>query len=79
MMLRMYLRWADSHGFQAEVIEASAGEVAGIKSATVRIVVSMRTAGCEPKPACTASLENLLSIPAIAATPRSPAFSCHPR
>ncbi len=38
MMLRMYLRWADSHGFQAEVIEASAGEVAGIKSATVRIV-----------------------------------------
>ena len=38
MMLRMYLRWADSHGFQAEIIEASAGEVAGIKSATVRIV-----------------------------------------
>ncbi len=38
MMLRMYLRWADSHGFQAEVIEASAGEVAGIKSATIRIV-----------------------------------------
>jgi peptide chain release factor 2 len=38
MMLRMYLRWADSHGFQTEVIEASAGEVAGIKSATVRIV-----------------------------------------
>ena len=37
MMLRMYLRWADSHGFQAEIIEASAGEVAGIKSATVRI------------------------------------------
>jgi peptide chain release factor 2 len=38
MMLRMYLRWADSHGFQTEVIEASAGEVAGIKSATIRIV-----------------------------------------
>ncbi len=38
MMLRMYLRWADSHGFQAEVIEVSAGEVAGIKSATIRIV-----------------------------------------
>lgn len=38
MMLRMYLRWADSHGFQAEVIEASAGEVAGIKSATIRVV-----------------------------------------
>ena len=38
MMLRMYLRWADSHGFQTEVIEASAGEVAGIKSATVHVV-----------------------------------------
>jgi peptide chain release factor 2 len=38
MILRMYLRWAESHGFSTEVIEASAGEVAGIKSATVRIV-----------------------------------------
>jgi peptide chain release factor 2 len=38
MILRMYLRWAESHGFKTEVIEASAGEVAGIKSATVRVV-----------------------------------------
>ena len=38
MILRMYLRWAESHGFKADVIEASAGEVAGIKSATVHIV-----------------------------------------
>jgi peptide chain release factor 2 len=37
MLLRMYLRWAESHGFQTEVIEASAGEVAGIKSATVLV------------------------------------------
>jgi peptide chain release factor 2 len=37
MLLRMYLRWAESHDFKAEVIEASAGEVAGLKSATVRI------------------------------------------
>lgn len=37
MLLRMYLRWAEKHDFAAEVIEASAGEVAGIKSATVRI------------------------------------------
>ena len=36
MILRMYLRWAEQHGFAAEVIEASPGEVAGIKSATVR-------------------------------------------
>jgi peptide chain release factor 2 len=38
MLLRMYLRWAEAHGFKADVIEASAGEVAGIKSATVHIV-----------------------------------------
>ena len=38
MILRMYLRWAETHGFKAEVIEASAGEVAGIKSATVHVV-----------------------------------------
>ena len=37
MLLRMYLRWAESRGFTAEMIEASAGEVAGIKSATVKI------------------------------------------
>ena len=37
MLLRMYLRWAESHGFRTEIIEASAGEVAGLKSATVRV------------------------------------------
>ncbi len=35
MLLRMYLRWGDAKGFTAEVIEASPGDVAGIKSATV--------------------------------------------
>jgi len=37
MLLRMYLRWAEAHGFKAEVIEASAGEVAGVKSATIHV------------------------------------------
>lgn len=37
MMLRMYLRWAEHHGFKTELVEVSAGEVAGIKSATVHI------------------------------------------
>ncbi len=37
MLLRMYLRWAESKGFSTEMIEASAGEVAGVKSATVKI------------------------------------------
>mgnify|MGYP001383242567 FL=1 len=37
MMLRMYLRWADDKGFKADLIECSAGDVAGIKSATVQV------------------------------------------
>lgn len=36
MLLRMYLRWGERHGFKAELIEVSPGEVAGIKSATVK-------------------------------------------
>ena len=36
MLLRMYLRWGEQHGFKTELMEASAGEVAGIKSATIR-------------------------------------------
>jgi len=35
MLLRMYLRWGDAKGFSTELIEASSGEVAGIKSATI--------------------------------------------
>lgn len=37
MLLRMYLRWFERRGWDAELIEASAGEVAGIKSATVHV------------------------------------------
>jgi peptide chain release factor 2 len=38
MLLRMYLRWAEDRGWQTELLEASDGEVAGIKSATFRVV-----------------------------------------
>ncbi|WP_296236944.1 peptide chain release factor 2 [Psychrobacter sp. UBA5136] len=37
MLLRMYTRWAESHGFKVDVIEVSSGSVAGIKSATIEI------------------------------------------
>ncbi|OCG18379.1 peptide chain release factor 2 [Gilliamella sp. App2-1] len=37
MLLRMYLRWAESKGFATEVIEVSDGDVAGIKSATIKV------------------------------------------
>ena len=37
MLLRMYVRWAEAHGYKAEWLEESAGEEAGIKSATVAI------------------------------------------
>lgn len=36
MVLRMYLRWGEHHGFKTELLEASSGDVAGIKSATIR-------------------------------------------
>jgi len=37
MLLRMYTRWADSKGYKVEWLEESAGEEAGLKSATIRI------------------------------------------
>ncbi|HEY6584453.1 MAG TPA: peptide chain release factor 2 [Gaiellaceae bacterium] len=38
MLVRMYLRWAERHGFRAELVEASPGEEAGLKSAALTIV-----------------------------------------
>ena len=37
MMLRMYLRWIEAHGFKGELMEVSEGEVAGIKGATIHV------------------------------------------
>ncbi|EED36789.1 peptide chain release factor 2 [Luminiphilus syltensis NOR5-1B] len=36
MLLRMYLRWGESRGFKTTLVEVSAGDVAGIKSATIQ-------------------------------------------
>jgi peptide chain release factor 2 len=37
MLLRMYTRWAEQHGYKIELLEESPGEGAGIKSATIRV------------------------------------------
>jgi len=37
MLLRMYLRWAERRGWKADLVEVSAGDVAGIKSATIHL------------------------------------------
>ncbi len=37
ILLRMYLRWAESKGFKTELMEVSDGDVAGIKSATIKV------------------------------------------
>ncbi|HTY67622.1 MAG TPA: peptide chain release factor 2 [Alphaproteobacteria bacterium] len=38
MLLRMYMRWAEQHGYKVEFLEESAGEEAGIKSATMKVI-----------------------------------------
>jgi peptide chain release factor 2 len=37
MLLRMYLRWLESHNFKNEIVEMSEGEVAGYKSVTIKV------------------------------------------
>ena len=45
MLLRMYMRWAEQHGYKVELLEESAGEEAGIKSATLQVNGRTPTAG----------------------------------
>ena len=37
MLMRMYLRWAEQHGYKVQLMEQSEGEQAGIKSATLQV------------------------------------------
>src|ERR1019366_359398 len=37
MLMRMYTRWAEKHGYKVQLLEASEGEQAGIKSATLQV------------------------------------------
>ena len=45
MLLRMYTRWAEKHGFKIEYLEETQGEEAGIKSATIQISATTPMAG----------------------------------
>lgn len=38
MLLRMYIRWAQQHGYKVDIIEEQPGEEAGIKSATIQVI-----------------------------------------
>ena len=44
MLMRMYMRWAERHGFEVSVLDLLPGEEAGIKSVTLEIKGDTRTA-----------------------------------
>ena len=55
MLMRMYLRWAESRGFKTEIIEESDGDVAGLKSATIKLLLSTLMVGYVQKQVITLS------------------------
>ena len=71
MLLRMYLRWADQRGFETEVLEASPGEEAGLKSATFTVRARTPTGSSRRSAACTGSCACRRSTRRTGATRRS--------
>ena len=67
------MRWAERRGFKVELLEASAGEEAGIKSATFRVGATTPTASTRPRRACTGSCGSRRSTARTGARRRSPA------
>ena len=76
MLLRMYLRWGENKDFNTELIEVSPGEVAGIKSATIKFEGEFAV-GLEQNQVFIDWLESLLSILEIVAIPLLHQFLYH--
>ena len=73
MLLRMYTRWAEREGFDAEVDEIHHGEEAGIKSATFTVQRRRTPTACSrPSAACTGWCASARSTRRSAGTRRSP-------
>ena len=71
MLLRMYLKYCDKKGFKTELLEESQGEVAGLKSASIKVIGPYVTGTSAPRTASTGWCASRRSIPTLAATPPS--------
>ena len=79
MLLRMYVRWAEQHGYKVEWLEESGGEEAGLKSATIEIKGAERLWLAEDRnPACIAWCASRRSIPMRGAIPASRSVWVYP-
>jgi peptide chain release factor 2 len=79
MLFRMYLKWAERKVYAVDVLEESAGEVAGIKSATIHIRGEYAYGWLRTETACIVSCASRRSTPASAGTRRSRRCSCRLR
>ena len=77
MLLRMYTRWGEAHGYKVKVLDYQAGDGVGVKSCTLEFA-SMRTATSRARTACTAWCACRRSTPTTSGRRLSRRFSCRP-
>ena len=77
MLLRMYLRWIEAHGFKGELMEVSEAEVAGIKGATIRVEGEYAYGWLRTETGVHRLVRKARSTLATVATPRSRRCLCH--
>jgi len=76
MLLRMYVRWAEAHGYKTALLEKSAGEEAGIKSATIRMSAFAAMSGPISRTTRNFSFRSTIRRSAASARTRSFAAFC---